>query len=120
MTLRSIARRQQEVEIREAAFRASLISALRDVAGRYDTDLFVTPYNNPWREVRPSARGTAHYDEALAIVALARQCHGLEPPRVAVLALAAFESANDVSNRHRLGPRRLALRLLADLDEAST
>ena len=120
MTLHSIARRQHEVEIRASEFRVSLIAALRDVANRYDTDLFVTPRNNPWREVRPSARGTALHEEALAIVALARDCHGLEPPRVAVLALAAFQSANDLSDPHRLGPRRLALRLLAELDETST
>jgi hypothetical protein len=119
MTQHSIAQRQREIEIRASAFRVSLVGALRDVAIRNETDLFVTARNNPWREVRPSPRGTALHDEALSIAALARQCHGLEPPPVVALALAVFQSTNDLSDPHRLGPRRLALRLLAELEEAT-
>jgi hypothetical protein len=109
----------QRLSTLEAEFAATLRRHLTQVAAGHDTLFFGAerfgPYPNAFlrRQNRPIEPLLELGDEILKL----REKVG-EPPSQSVLALhRACEEAADFSNAHRLGPVRLAERLLAELDE---
>jgi|GEM_PF-2122974 len=98
--------------------RQETMAALRPVAGGRNTDLFTTASTNPWPEVRPSVKGTELYDRAKEIFQAAVELRVSTEGFASGKIISAFQKANDLSNHNRLGPIRLAVELLSDLETA--
>jgi hypothetical protein len=116
-----VSRREKQLQ-RLGSLRAEFIATLRghleEVARGYDTVFFgaerFDPFPNAYlrRQNRPIEAILSLGDEILAL------CGKLgEPPCPAVLALhRACQEDRDYSNPHRLGPARLAQRLLGEIE----
>ena len=99
MTKRNEARREALLRADEE-LRTSITPALRRVANRHDTGFFMRQDSEFWSEAR-------RIKEAV---------EGGESSELAAFKIvSAFEEANDLSNEQRLGPIRLAERLLREL-----
>ncbi len=106
-----------ELDLRDLQLRERAMSKLREVAAGQDTGFFVAEQDNPWPEVRPSARGTAILAEAEDVIALAHRLHVDTTALAAWQIMNAFARATDLRDDNRLGPARLAAKLLSDLEE---
>ena len=100
MTKRHESRRDSLLQA-DRELRRSIIPVLQQVAGRRNTGLFMQRDATYWAEARRIRNEAAAIGESSNLAALA--------------IAAAFEEANDLSNEHRLGPIRLAERLLREL-----
>ncbi|MCU1229145.1 MAG: hypothetical protein JWO97_2029, partial [Acidobacteria bacterium] len=96
----------------EAELRVLLIPKLRDVAEARTTGLFVTELNNPWSEVRPSKDGTEILAKARDILRMAENLDVEARDLLATKVMESFEGATDLTDKQRLGPIRLARKLL--------
>lgn len=113
------AKQLEQLESLESELRGRLTAVLPRLAVRRRTLIFTN------REFNPHALLAAHMDrEAEVLLDLSRHVEQLRRELVlplgegpAHLYLAACEESADLSNPHRLGPRRLAERVLSALGE---
>ena len=119
MPRRDFERAEIELKAKESELIQNLVAELRKVAAGYNTHFFHTPEHNPHdfpdhyfykptHELLNIARETIALRKLLVMPADA--CVGR------LLESACIESA-DLDNPHRLGPIRLAARLLSQIDE---
>ncbi|HEU4888073.1 MAG TPA: hypothetical protein VFV49_09320 [Thermoanaerobaculia bacterium] len=107
-----------QLEADDAELRRDFIAHLEVVAGGRNTWFFVVePVSGTG--LPPSPDGTAILGRARDIVARAEHLQIDPAGLVAPFVEAAFASANDRSNEHRLGPIRHAQRLLEELRASS-
>lgn len=111
-------KRFRRLDDAETELRALLVKHLREVATGDDTLFFVTAFNNPWPELRSgSAAGTELLARAHYIIDMAAKLGAVTDDLVAAKVIAYFGGANDLTDHHRLGPIRLARKLLHELGE---
>jgi hypothetical protein len=99
MTKRNESRREALLRADEE-LRTSITPVLQRVANRHETDFLMRQDSEFWSEAR-------RIKDAVAV--------GDDRELAAFKIVSAFEEANDLSNEHRLGPIRLAERLLREL-----
>lgn len=100
MTKRHESRRHSLLQA-DAELRTSIIPVLQQIASGRNTGFFMQRDAPYWAEARRIGHEAAAIGESSNLAAFA--------------VAAAFEEANDLSNEHRLGPIRLAEKLLREL-----
>lgn len=100
MTKRHEAQRESLLQA-DDELRRSIIPVLQQVAARRNTGFFMQEQSEFWAEARRITK------EAVA--------NGESSDLAAFVIASAFEEANDLANEHRLGPIRLAERVLQQL-----
>ena len=119
MPRRDFERAEIELKTKELELIRQLVVELRKVAGGYNTHFFYTPEHNPHDFpdhyfYKPSHDLLSIARETIALRKLLKMPTDVCAGRL--LESACIESA-DLDNPHRLGPIRLAARLLSQIEE---
>jgi hypothetical protein len=98
------------LEREDAELLELVVPALRTVVSGWSTGFFTM------RKDVPVGSGAPMFEKAQNILALATQLGEPKDGLVAEAVMGSFEHANDITNEQRLGPIRLAERLLHELE----